>query len=168
MIEFKDSYWKDYVADIPGPADAVPAYAAQARAGREFFGGIPESRTLHRYAPEKWSVKEILGHVTDSHLIFLYRILCISRGEEKPLPGFDENAFVRNAAFDEKPWSANLEGYLGVSHAVSAVIAGIGAGDWARIGNANGVRLAPLDMLRVLIGHERHHMRVLRERYGLG
>jgi hypothetical protein len=167
MIEIKDSFWKDFLADIPGPSEAVPAYAAHARAGREFFSGIPESRALHRYAPGKWSVKEVLGHITDAHTVFLYRIVCISRGEEKPLPGFDENEYVRNFAGDGKPWSTLLESYLGISHAVAALIAGIGPGDWTRSGSANGVRLTPLDMLRVLIGHERHHVGVLKERYGL-
>jgi|SRR5690606_28635888 len=168
MIEFEDSDWKSYLADMPDPSETFSSYAAHERAGREFFAGIPESRTLHRYAPGKWSVKEVIGHVTDANLVFLYRIVCISRGEAKALPGFDENEYARNGGFDGKPWSVLLEGYLGVSHAVSAAAAGIGADAWGRIGNANGVRLSASDMLRVLIGHERHHMRVLKERYGLG
>lgn len=167
MLELKDSFWKDYLADIPRPADAVPAYAAHAEEGRTFFAGIPSAKADFRYAPEKWSVRDLAGHITDAHLVFLYRILCISRGDANLLPGFDENEYVRAAARSAVPWEAVLEGYLGVSHAIAAVIARIPAGDWEKRGNANGVSLTALDMLRVLIGHERHHIRVLKERYGL-
>lgn len=167
MQELKDSFWKDYLADIPGPSDAVPAYARHAAEGRAFFTGIPAAKAPFRYAPGKWSVQDLAGHITDAHLVFLYRILRITRGDTQPLSGFDESAYVRAAAAHATPWEAVLEGYLGVSHAIAAVIGRIPPGDWERMGNANGVSLSALDMLRVLIGHERHHVRMLKERYGL-
>src|SRR6188768_2719582 len=98
MIEFRNSpFWENYVQGGGGPAEPIAAFAAHAETCGAYFSGLPASESGYRYAPEKWSVKQVLGHVTDASLIFLYRTLCIARGESKPLPGFDENAYMANA-----------------------------------------------------------------------
>ena len=106
--------------------------------------------------------------MTDAHLIFLYRLIRISRGETVSLPGFDENAYVHNAPFDALAWASLRENHHLVSQTTSALIAGLTPEAWLRIGIANEVHISPVNILRSLIGHERHHIRVLRERYGLG
>jgi uncharacterized damage-inducible protein DinB len=168
MIELKDSpFWKYFTEDVDAPENPAAAYADHVEICRTYFASIPESKATLRYAPEKWSVKQVVGHITDANLIFLYRLVAIARGETNALPGFDENTYADNAPFDSLAWRAVLEGYRGVAQAAAGLISGLDARAWSRSGCANGVRLAPRDMLWVLIGHERHHIRVLKERYGL-
>jgi hypothetical protein len=169
MIEFKDSgFYKNYVAQDEGQiADPAEAYARHAELCDTYLSSLPESKAGYRYAPGKWTVREVVGHVTDTDLIFLYRLVCIARGEKKPLPGFEENDYAAAAGYDGLPWRSVLAGWKGVRQAALALIAGIDAAGWDRLGTAAGVNLTPRDMLRALIGHERHHLRVLKERYGL-
>jgi hypothetical protein len=168
MIEFKDSPFQRYLAGEDAlresPADA---YARHAEICSAFLGSLPGDKAGHRYAEGKWSVREVVGHMADADLVFLYRLVSIARGETKPLPGFDENGYAALAGHDSLPWRAVLASWRGVSQAASALIAAIDPRGWERLGAANGVSLTPRDILRVLIGHERHHLRVLRERYGL-
>ena len=169
MIDFKGSpFWQNYLLGSDDPAGPVAAFAAHAEICGTYFSSLPESKSIHRYAPDKWSVKQLLGHVTDSNLIFTYRLVSIARGETKPLPGFDEKVFAANAAFDSTAWRDLLGNYRAVSQATAGFIAGFDAAAWNRQGCANDTRITPLEMLRVLMGHERHHIRILKERYGLG
>lgn len=171
MIEFEDSPFQTYFAGdavVPaGPSAAPAAYADHAEICRTYFSSLPEDRAGFRYVPDKWCVKQVVGHITDSNLIFLYRLLAIARGETIPLPGFDENAYVDNAPFESQSWRSVLEAYRAVAAACGALISGLDAAAWSRRGCANGIRITPLQLLSVLIGHERHHIRVLKDRYGL-
>ncbi|MDQ3001694.1 MAG: DinB family protein [Fibrobacterota bacterium] len=168
MIDIKDSpFWKHFLQGDGGPSEPVAAFAAHADICGTYFAGIPEGRGDFRYAPEKWSVKQVVGHLTDANLVFLYRLVCISRGEPKSLPGFDENAYVDNARFDSQSWRHILEGYRAVALTTATLIDGLDRTAWERMGAANDVRLTPQNMLWVLMGHERHHIRILKERYGI-
>ncbi len=149
------------------PAEPFQAYLQHAEICSAYLSGLSEAKAGHRYAPGKWSVREVVGHLTDADLVFLYRIVCLARGETQPLPGFEEDAYVAVGEFDQRPWRGMLDAWRGVSQAASGLIAGIPAQAWDREGNANGTRLTPRQMLAVLMGHERHHLRVLREKYGL-
>ncbi|MDB5103572.1 MAG: DinB family protein [Fibrobacteres bacterium] len=169
MIDLKDSpFWNNYVKGGDDPADPLAAFKDHAEICGTYFASLPEGRTAYRYAPEKWSVKQVVGHITDANLIFLYRMVSIGRGETKALPGFDENAYVANAAFDSMAWRAVLDGYRAVAQAAACLLSGFDAAAWERPGCANDTRLTAKEMLRVLIGHERHHILTLKERYGLG
>lgn len=165
-MELKEAPWKIYL-DETAPTDPVARFSAHVEDCRAFLARIPADKIGFRYAPEKWSVKELVGHITDADLIFLYRLICIARGETKSLSGFDENAYVRGGRFDSADWGAQLRGHRSVSEAALALILGLDTQAWNRRGTANDTELTPLDMLRVWIGHERHHLRILRERYAL-
>lgn len=168
MIELKDSpYWKNYRLGLNEPGEPMAAFAAHAEICGTWLASVPESKADFRYAPDKWSVKQVVGHVTDANLIFLYRILSIGRGETQSLPGFDENIYAANASFDSMSWRQVLEGHRAVTQAAGAIIAGFDGTAWARSGCANDVRLTPKDMLWVLMGHERHHIGTLKERYDI-
>lgn len=169
MLEYKDSPFMRYsTGDEIAASDPAEAYARHAEICGIYFSGLPEAKAGYRYAPGKWTVREVVGHLADADLIFLYRLVCIARGEKKELPGFEENEYVATADFDALPWRAVLESWRGVSAAISGLLAGIDAEGWKRMGVANGTRLTPRDMLSTLMAHERHHIRVLKERYGLG
>jgi len=169
MIAFQDSaFYKNYVSQ-DGPLTAPPAeaYARHAEICGTYLASLPEAKAGYRYAPGKWSVREVVGHVADTDLVFFYRLVCIARGETKPLPSFDENVYAANAGYDSRSWRAVLDTWRGAAQAASAFIAGIDAAGWERMGTAAGVSLSARDMLSALISHERHHIRVLKERYGL-
>lgn len=157
-----------FAGDADAPANPAEAYAMHAEIFGTYLSSIPEDKAGFRYQPGKWTVAEVVGHVTDADLVFLYRMVCIARGERKALPGFEENEYVANANFASQPWRTLLQTWRGVSQAILGMAAGLDGYAWKRIGEANGVSLTPRDMLWTLIGHERHHMRTLKERYGLG
>lgn len=169
MIEFKDSPFMRYFAgDAGAPEDPAEAYSRHAEIFSTYLTSIPEAKAGFRYQPGKWTVREVVGHVTDADLIFLYRTVSIARGEAQALPGFDEDAYVANAVFDRQPWRVMVRTWQGISAAIGGMAAGLDREAWSRSGCANGVRITPREMLWVLIGHERHHMRTLKERYGIG
>jgi len=169
MIEFKDSgFYKNYVAFDDAPtASPVEAYARHSEICQAYLSSLPETKAGHRYAEGKWTVREVVGHITDTSLIFLYRTVCIARGERQPLPSFEENEYAAAGGYDSLSWRAVLDAWKGVGQAARGLIAGIDSAGWERTGIAAGVRITPAQMLRALIGHERHHIQVLKERYGL-
>jgi uncharacterized damage-inducible protein DinB len=167
MMNLTEAPWKIYL-DEAAPADPVARFLAHAQSIRVFLESIPLERSDERYAPEKWSVKQVIGHITDANLIFLYRLVCIARGESKSLPGFDENEYVNQGQFESARWENMLAAHRSIADATAALIQGLDGETWNRRGSANGVDITPLEMLRVMMGHERHHIQVLKDRYGLG
>lgn len=157
-----------FAGDADAPANPAEAYSHHAEIFGTYLASIPEGKAGFRYAPGKWSVRQLVGHVTDADLVFLYRAVSIARGEHKPLPGFEEDEYVANADFDSQPWRTLLDTWRGVSQAIAGMTVGFDAQAWARVGAANGVCMTAREMIWVLIGHERHHMRTLKERYDLG
>ncbi|MBI4913434.1 MAG: DinB family protein [Acidobacteria bacterium] len=118
-----------------------------------------------RYAEGKWSVKELLGHLVDAERIFAYRMLCVARGDQTPLPGFDENAYVAAANFDAKPLETLLEEYDLVRGQTLGLLRGMGEEELARRGTVNGNSLTARAIAFMLAGHELHHLGVLKEKY---
>jgi hypothetical protein len=126
---------------------------------------ISEAQSLARYAPGKWSIKEVLGHVADSERIMAMRALCIARGETAELPGFDENAYVAAAGFDARPWSALREELRRVREATIALFDGFTPEQLDRRGRANQGKFTVRALGWIIAGHEAHHLGVLKERY---
>ena len=157
-------YYANYVGNVTED-DVVAALEAQARATAELLARVDEEKASYRYAPEKWSVKQIVGHVTDAERIFAYRALAVARGDKNSLPGFDENDYVRNANFDEIPFVDLVEGLAATRRATLALVRGLSREAWTRAGTANENKISARAVAYVIVGHERHHVRVLRERY---
>jgi uncharacterized damage-inducible protein DinB len=118
-----------------------------------------------RYAEGKWSVKELLGHLLDSERIFAYRLLCIARGEQTPLPGFDENAYVAHGGFGARPLEALLEEYDLIRGSTLALLRGLDEASFDRRGTSNKNPVTVRALAWILAGHELHHMSILKERY---
>ncbi|MCZ8511035.1 DinB family protein [Paenibacillus filicis] len=131
----------------------------------EFLSGLTETQAGHRYAPGKWSLKEVIGHVIDNERIMAYRLLRIARGDRTPLPGYDENALMEGSSFDELPWSAVLEDYAAVRRATLTLLEGLREDAWSRLGVANNAELSAKALAYIIAGHEIHHLGVIRERY---
>jgi hypothetical protein len=153
-----------YVSLVPED-DVVSALREQMAEIIAFARGIPPERESFRYAPEKWSVRELFGHLVDSERVFGYRLFCISRGEEQALPGFDEKSYVARSGYDARPLPDIVEELGLVRDANLSVIERLDERTVHRAGVANGVPITVRALLFVLTGHVRHHLKVLEERY---
>ncbi len=167
--------------DAPAPDEYSPAFAAYV--GRVPPGDIVETLsrqlgdTLHtlapvttphggyRYAEGKWSIKQVVGHLADAERVFAYRLMCVARGEQQSLPGFDEDAYVAGAGFDELSMSQLTELLGRVRHATTTLLETLPTSAWTKRGTANGKAVSVRALAHVIAGHELHHRQVLRERY---
>jgi DinB family protein len=156
-----------YVALAPTMDDPPRELASQRDRVADLFSSVTEDRAAFRYATGKWTVREILGHMTDAERIFAYRLLRIGRGDETPLPGFDETIYVPEAAFERRSLHDVIDEWTIVRNATIALVKGMPPGAWTRRGVANEQRVSARGLLYVIAGHVEHHLKVLRERYGI-
>jgi len=157
-------YFSRYIDLVP-EEDIVGAMEAQARDTAALLAGVGEEKAAFRYAPKKWSVKQVVGHVTDAERVFGYRLLAIARGETQSLPSFDEGDYMRAANFDDRPFADLVDELAAVRHATLLMLRGLSDEAWTRIGTANNAATSARAVAYTLLGHERHHVKVLRERY---
>lgn len=146
--------------------DAVAALRDQELVVIDFFGAFSDDSAKGlTYAPGKWTLKEVLGHLIDDERIFDYRALCIARGDERPLAGFDENDYVAAANFESRPLSELLAEYRSVRQASITLFDSLGEEAWLRRGTANGHVVSVRGLAFHIAGHELHHLRTLRDKY---
>ena len=155
-----------YVERVPD-GRALEWLAAQGAEVDALLGGLDDTAALARYAPGKWSVKEVLGHLSDTERIFAYRALRAARADGTPLAGFDENAYVPAGAFDRRPVAALRAEWHAVRTATLALLQGLEPDAWLRRCTANGSPASVRALAYITAGHAAHHFAVLRERYGL-
>jgi uncharacterized damage-inducible protein DinB len=161
------SYFQRYLDRVPGD-DAAPLLASQLEETLRQLGAISEPQAMHRYAEGKWSVKEVLLHLCDAERVFLYRALSFARGAKDPLSGFDENAWVPESAADRRPMPDLVDEFRAVRTGTLAFARGCPPEALVRRGVANGTPMSVRAALWIIVGHERHHLGILRERYGVG
>lgn len=161
--EFNPYYGK-YIGLVPD-GDIIGTIRDQTADTLATFKSIPEARAGFRYADGKWSIRELLGHVTDAERIFVYRALCIARGDSQSLPGFEEDSYVRAASFDSLPLARIVAEFETVRAATLSFFENLSAEAWARMGIANGSGVSVRAIAYILAGHERHHRQVLKDRY---
>jgi hypothetical protein len=155
---------RGYVELVP-EGDVLDRLMEQIHATQALLRGLPNERALHRYAPDKWSVKEVVGHLSDAERIFCARAVAFARGDRTALPGFDHDAYVAAAGFDRRSLSNLIEELAAVRAATLRLFEGLPEEAMSREGVANGKRLSVRALAWVITGHERHHQRILRERY---
>ncbi len=126
---------------------------------------LSEEQSQHRYAEGKWSIKELLGHMIDTERIFAYRALCLARGEQQNLPGFDENPYVENAHFEKRTFASLLAEYQVVRHATLVLFENFDENVWANLGTNNNKPASVRALVYLTAGHEKHHINILKERY---
>lgn len=126
---------------------------------------ITPEQERYRYASGKWSIREMVGHMADTERVFGYRALRIARGDTTPLPGFDENAFVRNARYDDIPLEQILGELMAVHASTILLFENMADEAWDRIGTASDVPVSVRALAYMIAGHELHHMNLLRDRY---
>lgn len=130
-----------------------------------FLGSLDKATADYRYGPEKWSVKEVLGHVVDTERIFGARALCFARGEKQPLPPFEQDEYVTSAGFDRRSLASISREFETVRRSTESLFEGFDEGQWNRDGVANEVHLSARAVAYIVAGHAAHHMAVIRERY---
>jgi hypothetical protein len=147
--------------------DAVAVLEREADSLAKLADRLAPERETYAYAPGKWTVRQVIGHLIDAERAFGYRIFAVSRGEAAPLPGFEENSYVANAPYAETPLAALLAELAAVRAGNLFLLRAIPDPAWRRIGTANGKTVSARALVYVLAGHFRHHANVLRDRYGL-
>lgn len=146
--------------------DAATVLAALEVDTGNFLGSLPENQIRGvRYAPAKWTLKEVLGHIVDDERIFAHRAFCLARGETAPLAGFDEKLYAVNADAENRAWRDLLDDYRVVRAASIALFRSLTPAAWQRAGEVNGYRATPRGLAFHIAGHELHHLRIVREKY---
>jgi uncharacterized damage-inducible protein DinB len=156
-----------YIARVPADADILDVLARQRASTAARFAAVPADRAGYRYAPGKWSVRELLVHLSDVERIMTYRALRVARGDTMPLPGFDENAYAPLSNAEAHPIAALAEAWSDVRRATLSLFRLLPEEAWSRRGTANGAPVSPRALAWIIAGHERHHLQVLGERYGV-
>lgn len=158
-------YFEGYVSLTREVQDPAARLAEQMDEVLGLLGSLEPEVRLHRYAPGKWSIQEMVGHLTETERIFAYRLLRVSRGDQTPLPGFDENAYVVAAEAEKCGWDALVGEFAAVRLASVLLLGNLPEAAWTRMGSSNGHPMSVRAMAYIMIGHVEHHVAVLRERY---
>lgn len=157
-------FYANYISQVPG-SDALGVLEAQRVQMLQLFAGRSERDGSFRYAPGKWTVKEVLGHVTDTERIFTYRALRIARGDQTPLPSFEQDDFVRNGEFGKRTLSGLVEEFAAVRGASLALFRSFTEEAWPRRGVASQKEVTVRALAFITAGHQIHHRAILEERY---
>jgi len=156
-----------YVALVP-ETDVVEALERQPAELQAALASVTPERSLYRYAPGKWSIRELVGHVADVERAFGYRAMCIARGDESPLPGFDEDAYAKNAGHHTRELEDIVAEFTALRASHVRMLRGLSREAWTRRGVANGKAVSARAQAFIMAGHVRHHLGVLASHYGAG
>lgn len=156
-----------YVARVRQVADPLGELAAQRARVLARLSPLTEEQAQFRYAPDKWSIKDLINHLADVERVFAYRLLRIGRGDSTPLPGFEENDYARAARADGRRLIDLLAEWSVVRDATSALAASLAETDWTNQGTCNDAPTTARALLYIVLGHTEHHLAVLGGRYGV-
>lgn len=157
-------YYSGYINRVTSD-DVVSVLEQQLEETVAFLSGISEEQSLHRYEPDKWSMRELLNHVNDTERVFLYRALWFARSFPSPLPGYDQDTGVAGAGANEIPWAAQVEEFRAIRLATLAFFRNLPAAAWLRSGIANDSSATVRAIAYILAGHVAHHTEILKQRY---
>jgi hypothetical protein len=157
-------FYAGYVARV-GDGELIGQMEAQVDEVSRLLRGLSDEAAMARYEPGKWSVKEVAGHLADTERVMVYRALRVSRGDQTPLAGFDENAFVAGAGFDARSLSSLVAEWEAVRRSTIAFFRDLPPDAHGRTGNANGQPVSVRALAFIVVGHVAHHLEILRTRY---
>jgi hypothetical protein len=156
-------YYLKYVDLVQG--NVMDALTTQIEQSLTTLAAVPDADSLKRYAPGKWSLREVVGHIVDAERIFAYRALRFGRGDSTELEGFDQDPYVASSSADSRPWAELLAEFELVRRSNVLMFGGFDRNAWLRRGKAIGNFMSVRAIAYNIAGHELHHMRVIRERY---
>lgn len=158
------TYYDRYIALVKGE-DILNILDQQRRQTMLLLSGRDEEDGNFRYAPGKWSAKEVLGHLCDTERIFAYRALRIARGDSTPLAGFEQDDYVRNGPFATRPMSDLVEEFIAVRRATLSLLRSLDEAAWMRRGVASNNEVTVRALAYMIAGHELHHRNILETKY---
>lgn len=161
--EYSDWY-AGYVGSV-GETDIISALEKQVDEIKDFFAEISEEKGLYRYAEDKWTIKELFGHIIDGERVFAYRALRFGRNDETPLAGFDENPYVEQSNFNERTIVDLIEEFVLLRKANMFIFRNLKDSDWDNFGIASDAGVSVRALAYIMVGHIRHHLKILKERY---
>ena len=157
-------FYAGYVGLVP-PGDVRDHLRLQVLDTNALLSGVPEAKAEQAYAPGKWTLKEVIGHVSDAERVFSYRMLSIARGDPAALPPFDENLWVPASNANARSVSSLLLDLATVRASTSLLVGALDEAAWTRRGTASGKTISVRALGHICVGHERHHLQIIRERY---
>src|SRR6478672_3714152 len=158
------AYYFTYIDRISG-TDVVGTIENQLDASVAFFSEISEAKSLYQYAPDKWSIRQVLNHVTDTERAFAFRTLWFARGFDSPLPSYDQNVAATGAEADRISWAAHVEEFRRVRLSTISLFKNMPSQAWTRSGIASDNPFTVRALAYIIPGHVVHHISLLRERY---
>ncbi|MBM3801242.1 MAG: DinB family protein [Acidimicrobiia bacterium] len=161
-----DLYYERYLSKVPHQ-DVLQLLRDQVEVTCALLANVDESDADATYAPGKWSIKEVAGHIVDTERIMAYRLLRIARGDSTPLPGFEQDDYVRDGNFASRTLANLIEEFRLVRAATLALLQGLDGEALVRRGLADGKPVSARALAYIIAGHERHHLDILQQRYGL-
>jgi hypothetical protein len=157
-------YYFTYIDQVP-TGDICRVLEAQLPETLALLHDISDEQSLTRYAPDKWSIREVVSHLNDTERLFVFRAFWFARGFDSPLPSFDQNVAVSTAGADERSWRSHVDEFKAVRAATLAFFRGLPADAWTRRGVASGNPFTVRALAYLAAGHVTHHTRILRQRY---
>jgi hypothetical protein len=157
-------YYFTYIDQVPA-GDIRTILEAQEADVVATLRGVSEAQSLHRYSPDKWTIREVVSHINDTERVFVFRAFWFARGYDTPLPGFDQNIAVATADANARAWTDLIDEFQTVRAATMSFLRGLPADAWARRGIASDYPFTVRALAYVTAGHVAHHLRILRERY---
>ena len=158
------SYYQKYVSLIPN-GDILKLMEKQNEQFCEFLAQINEEKANYRYAKDKWSIKEVIGHLIDVELVFMYRALRFSRNDKVALHGFDQDAFIANGDFSKLTLSDLVEQFYHIRKAAIPMFSAFTDKMWGRKGKVDKNSFTVRAIAYIMVGHVIHHMRVIHQKY---
>ncbi|WP_136480821.1 DinB family protein [Cognatitamlana onchidii] len=160
-----DVFYSTYIDKLHEESVLLELYERGMTQVVEFFKSIPKEKIAYKYEVGKWSVKEVFQHIIDTERVFMHRCFRISRHDSAPLAGFNQNDYIQPAQVHKKTLNALIEEYRAVRNNSIVFLKSVSKEDLTHIGNANGSAMSGRAAAFAVIGHERHHIQILKERY---
>jgi hypothetical protein len=157
-------YYGKYVMLVPD-GNFLEILESELRKLKQLLEPLTDAQADFRYAPGKWSIKETLGHLNDAERVFSYRILRIARGDQTPLPGFEQDDFVKVSNASSRKLSDLLEEFAAIRLATIALVRSLDNASWLRRGTASGEPISVLAIAFIIAGHVLHHQKIFEEKY---
>lgn len=157
-------YYFTYIDQV-GQGDIRQILAAQLPETMALLEGISDETSLYRYTPEKWTIRQVVGHMNDAERLFVFRAFWFARGHDSELPSFDQDIGVARADFDAIPWKDHIDEFRAVREATVGFFQNLPEEAWTRRGIASGNEVSVRALAYITAGHVAHHARILRERY---
>jgi hypothetical protein len=157
-------YYFRYI-DRVGTGDIRDILANQLPEALSFFRGISAEQSLQRYAPDKWSIRQVVGHLSDTEKLFAFRAFWFARGFDTPLPSFDQHVAVSTSGADGRSWDDLVQEFAALRQATIAFFKDLPEEAWTRRGTASGNPFSVRALAYLTAGHLMHHVEIVRERY---